>query len=164
MKRRLIPIAAVTAALLLGASCSDDDTVSSGAESDEGGGGATQTSAPEGPAEEASDETQPLDPYGGAPPADDGSESSGGGAAEVSASGFAFAPATIEVAAGTTVKWTNGDTVPHTVTAGEPGSPSGDFDEDLAAGTSAEITFDEPGTFTYFCEVHPNMTGEVVVS
>lgn len=70
-----------------------------------------------------------------------------------------FALPSITVAAGTTVEWTNQDDVPHTATADEGAFDSGT----LNTGDSYEFTFDEPGTFSYFCEVHPNMTGTITV-
>jgi plastocyanin len=85
------------------------------------------------------------------------------GAAEVEARNIAFEPAQLTVAVGTTVTWTNADVVRHTVTSGAPGEPDGTFDEPLAAEGSASVTFDEPGTFVYHCDLHRNMTGEVVV-
>lgn len=93
-------------------------------------------------------------------PADD--ETTGGDA--VTIAGFAFDPASIEVSAGATVTWSNTDGAQHTVTAGEPGTPADTFGESVDPGSRAEITFDEAGTFPYFCTIHPSMTGEVVVS
>src|SRR5262245_31866415 len=78
---------------------------------------------------------------------------------------FQFKPKTIEVAAGTTVKWQNGDQIEHSVTAGIPGKPSGAFDSGLfTKDQSFDHTFSEPGTFTYFCKRHTNMTATVVVT
>lgn len=92
---------------------------------------------------------------------------------------IAFKPASLEVSVGTEVTWTNmDDQVRHTVTSGEPGDggvpgvsegesarPDGTFDGDLPdAGDTFSFTFDEPGTYMYFCRVHPSMTGEVVVT
>ena len=72
---------------------------------------------------------------------------------------FAFVPATIEIEVGTTVTWENHDTAPHTATADD-----GTFDSDeLAQGETFSYTFDQPGEFPYFCEIHPNMTGTVIV-
>lgn len=82
----------------------------------------------------------------------------------VTIAGFAFDPTTIEVSPGATVTWSNEDGVQHTVTAGEPGTPADTFGESVDPGSSAEITFDEAGTFPYFCTIHPSMTGEVAVS
>ena len=82
----------------------------------------------------------------------------------VSVSGFLFRPKVIEVPAGTTVTWENSDQILHTATAGEPGSPSGLFDGQMdGAGTSFSHTFDDPGTFAFFCSRHLQMRGEVIV-
>lgn len=73
--------------------------------------------------------------------------------------GFKF-PATINVKAGDSVTWTNNDRAPHTVTA-----DNGSFDKQVAAsGGSATVTFSTAGTFAYHCNIHPNMTGAVVVA
>lgn len=79
---------------------------------------------------------------------------------------FRFQPATLQVPAGTTVTWRNDDAILHTVTAGDPGQPTGDFDEQLAdKGATASVTFDKPGTFKYFCARHPEaMRAEVTVT
>jgi plastocyanin len=92
---------------------------------------------------------------------DDGDGATGD--AEVEARNIAFQPSELTVAVGTTVTWTNADVVRHTVTSGAPGEADGTFDEPLAAEGSASITFDEPGTFAYHCDLHRNMTGEIVV-
>jgi plastocyanin len=80
--------------------------------------------------------------------------------AAVSIVELTFEPATIEVDAGATVTWTNDDDgIPHTVTARD-----GDFDSGvLQTGDSFSQTFSEPGTYDYFCAIHPSMTGTVVV-
>jgi plastocyanin len=96
------------------------------------------------------------------PPAEDPDD--GAAAGTVEAVDIAFAPTSVAVPVGATVTWTNQDVVGHTVTSGAPGDPDGLFDEPLGAeGDTATVTFEEPGTYGYFCEVHPNMTGEVVV-
>ena len=79
---------------------------------------------------------------------------------------FRFQPGTLQVAPGTTVTWHNDDAITHTVTAGIPGQPSGDFDEELPdKGARASVAFDNPGTFTYFCARHPEaMRAEVTVT
>ena len=83
--------------------------------------------------------------------------------AAVVAAAFTFEPPDVVVAAGETVVWSNEDGVGHTVTAGTPDDPTGEFDEDLEAGGTVEVVFDEPGTVPYYCEIHPTMLGEVVV-
>ena len=100
---------------------------------------------------------------GGEDPADEDAAPSGEDAT-VSIRDFSFQPETIEVETGTTVTWTNEDGVAHTVTAGTSGAAEGTFDESVDAGETAEVAFDEAGTFDYFCAIHPTMTGQVVVS
>lgn len=72
---------------------------------------------------------------------------------------LAFIPADIEIAAGTTVTWTNSDTMPHTATASDGAFDSGVFDP----GASFSYTFDEAGSFDYACLLHPEMLGTIVV-
>jgi plastocyanin len=90
----------------------------------------------------------------------------GGKAVEVTIHTFQFAPDPLEIEAGTTVRFTNDDKTTHTVTAGTRDEPEPDrFNESLPEGESAEITFDDPGRFPYFCMIHngPGMTAVVVV-
>ncbi|HJT10643.1 MAG TPA: plastocyanin/azurin family copper-binding protein [Candidatus Nitrosotalea sp.] len=78
-----------------------------------------------------------------------------------------FSPDTVTVAPGTTVEWQNNDKVSHTVTSGSPSdNQTGTiFDSSLiAAGKDFTYTFNNPGTYNYFCQVHPWMTGQVIVS
>lgn len=72
-----------------------------------------------------------------------------------------FEPDTIEIEAGTTVRWTNSGTVDHTAT-----SRDDLFNEEIPAGSEASFTFDEPGTYEYYCIPHENvgMTGTVTVT
>jgi plastocyanin len=60
------------------------------------------------------------------------------------------------------VTWTNNDSAQHTVTQDPAGS--GFASGALTPGSTFENTFDTAGTFEYFCEIHPSMTGTVVVS
>jgi plastocyanin len=79
---------------------------------------------------------------------------------EVQIAGFAFGPETAQVAVGSTLTWTNTDSTAHTVD-----SNGGILDsESIAPSATFEHTFDEPGTFTYFCAFHPFMQGTVEVS
>jgi nitrite reductase (NO-forming) len=78
-----------------------------------------------------------------------------------------FEPPTATVKAGTTVTWKNADSTLHTVTSGsaEGGEPGADFDSSyLAGGKTFQWTFSTPGTFDYFCTLHPYMKGQVVVN
>jgi plastocyanin/predicted DNA-binding antitoxin AbrB/MazE fold protein len=79
----------------------------------------------------------------------------------VTISNYAFSPAVIQVAAGTTVVWTNQDAVAHTVTSDDGTSFSSST---IANGATFSYTFNTPGTFTYHCSIHPMMTGTVTVS
>jgi plastocyanin len=77
-----------------------------------------------------------------------------------------FDPDVINVATGTTVTWKNNDKVSHTVTSGNPSdNQTGTvFDSSLiASGKDFSFTFNNPGTYNYFCQVHPWMTGQVIV-
>jgi plastocyanin len=72
---------------------------------------------------------------------------------------FTFAPARLTVKAGTTVTWRNKDDIPHTVTSAARLFKSKALDTD----DSFSFTFTEPGTYEYFCSLHPRMTGTIVV-
>jgi plastocyanin len=72
---------------------------------------------------------------------------------------FQFAPAMVTVPVGTTVTWTNDDGTLHTVTSATKVFSSAGLDE----GGAFSYTFTSPGTYTYFCKLHPHMTGTIVV-
>jgi plastocyanin len=84
----------------------------------------------------------------------------GAGAKQVVVDNFSFAPAMAAVAVGSTVTWTNRDDVPHNIVSTDQKfkSPVLDTDEQFSH------TFDAPGTYKYFCSIHPKMTGQVVVA
>ena len=84
----------------------------------------------------------------------------GAGKAEVAIDNFSFLPKEITVAAGTTVVWTNHDDVPHVVA-----SADNQFKKSAALDTDESFshTFTTAGTFTYFCSIHPHMTGKIIV-
>lgn len=95
----------------------------------------------------------------------------------ISISGFAFAPKTFEAAVGDRIVWTNEDDIAHTVTSGKakeqgvPGvsenqdaQPDGVFDGGtLELNDTFEFTFEQTGTFTYFCAIHAGMKARVVI-
>ncbi len=83
--------------------------------------------------------------------------------AAVTIKGFAFSPATLNVDKGTTVTFTNNDSATHTVTSGANRTKDGKFDQELSGGTEATVTFDNVGTFEYFCSFHSSLKGTVVV-
>jgi plastocyanin len=78
---------------------------------------------------------------------------------EVKIDNFSFTPQEIKVKAGTTVIWTNRDDIPHTVTSTDLVFKSKTLDTDDKFTT----TFSKPGTYPYFCSIHPKMTGKVIV-
>ena len=79
--------------------------------------------------------------------------------AEVKIDNFSFGPQTVTVPVGATVTWVNRDDIPHTVvsTDGVFKSKVRDTDETFS------YTFTKAGTYSYYCSVHPKMTGQVVV-
>ncbi len=78
---------------------------------------------------------------------------------EVKIDNFTFNPQQITVKAGTTVIWLNHDDIPHTVTSTTQAFKSKALDTD----DKFSFTFATPGTFKYFCALHPHMTGTIVV-
>jgi amicyanin len=72
---------------------------------------------------------------------------------------FTFNPQKLTVKAGTTVRWTNKDDIPHAVAAVNKQFKSKALDTDDAYS----FTFTTPGSYDYFCSLHPHMTGTVVV-
>jgi plastocyanin len=137
--KKLLALLIACLALTIAACGGDDDD-------DDGGGTAGGT---------ATTETT-------APPASGG----GGGGGEtvtVDIPAIEFDPAEVTVTVGSTVKWTNTDDLPHTVT--KESGPGPDFDSgDLDAGSGEfEQTFDQKGTIEYVCTIHPGQAGTVIV-
>ena len=80
---------------------------------------------------------------------------------EVKIDNFSFGPATLTVAVGTTVTWINRDDIPHTVVSTD--DPKAFKSKVLDTNEKFSYTFAKPGSYPYFCSVHPKMTGKVVV-
>jgi plastocyanin len=80
---------------------------------------------------------------------------------EVKIDNFSFGPATLTVPAGATVTWTNRDDIPHTVVS--TADPKVFKSKVLDTDEKFSFTFSKPGTYPYFCSVHPKMTGTVIV-
>lgn len=72
---------------------------------------------------------------------------------------YAYQPANMQVPVGTTVTWTNRDTVPHSVTFKNGMKDSGL----LVQGQTFSYRFSTPGTYQYYCTVHPSMVATVIV-
>jgi plastocyanin len=81
---------------------------------------------------------------------------------QVTIDNFTFSPQSLTIAPGTIVTWVNHDDVPHTATSSakprEFGSRALDTDDKFSH------TFSTPGTYPYFCAVHPHMTGTIIVT
>jgi plastocyanin len=78
----------------------------------------------------------------------------------ISIKDFAFEPATLSVAAGSKVTWTNRDEEPHLVVSADAqfkASPALDTDDTYSAVLA------KPGVYTYFCSIHPHMVGKIIV-
>jgi plastocyanin len=80
---------------------------------------------------------------------------------EVNINNFSFNPATLTVAAGTKVTWTNRDDDAHTIV--NAGSPPLFKSAPLDTDDTFSFTFDKPGTYKYICSIHPFMSGTIIV-
>ena len=78
---------------------------------------------------------------------------------QVAVENFSFQPGTLTVAPGTTVTWVNHDDEPHTVNENNKTFKSGTLDTDA----KFSYKFTSPGTYSYFCSLHPRMTGQIIV-
>jgi len=104
--------------------------------------------------------------FGQTPPAASGGMSTAGGGAastlrqtQVAIEHFSFTPATLTIAAGTTVTWINHDDVQHTVTAADKRFDSGAIDTDATFAHQ----FTTPGIYAYHCAIHPTMMAQIIV-
>ena len=79
---------------------------------------------------------------------------------EVSIDNFSFTPPVVTVKPGTQITWTNRDDIPHTVVSNENVFKSKALDTD----DKFLFTPTKPGTYNYFCSLHPKMTAKVVVA
>src|SRR5438309_827352 len=88
-------------------------------------------------------------------------EKASGPVQEIVIDNFTFSPATVTITPGTRVVWINHDDVPHTATSTSKPKrfESGTLDTD----DKFAHVFTEPGTYSYFCAVHPKMTGQIIV-
>lgn len=78
---------------------------------------------------------------------------------EVKIDNFSFGPETVTLPVGATVTWTNRDDIPHTVVSNDGLFKSKALDTD----DQFSFTFTKPGTYSYFCSIHPKMTGKIIV-
>lgn len=157
MRRELV-ILLVLCSVFLAIGCADtadeggaDEEVTPAEEGDEeapeageGGANESQVTPDEEPVAPIPEETPEL-PIGN------------GETVEVMIEDNAFNPATVDISTGDTVRWTNLDSTPHTVTGTSFGSDT------LNPGDSYEFLFTDLGTYDYYCEIHPTMEGTIVV-
>ncbi|MGH8713102.1 MAG: cupredoxin domain-containing protein [Casimicrobiaceae bacterium] len=73
---------------------------------------------------------------------------------------FTFGPASLTVAVGTTVTWINEDDIPHAIAASDKSFKSKALDTD----DTYAFTFTKPGSYEYFCSLHPQMKATIVVN
>ncbi len=78
---------------------------------------------------------------------------------ELTIENFLYSPEDLTIDAGTTITWTNEDSAVHDATDRDRSWNT----ELLAKGEAGEITFDQPGTFEYFCSIHPWMEASITV-
>lgn len=98
-----------------------------------------------------------------APGASTTGAASGGGEVMVSANDFSFSPATVTISVGDSVTWTLAEGA-HTTSSGTAPDLDGLWDQALTADEPFTFTFEEAGTYEYFCRFHPDfMTGTVTV-
>ncbi|HKW35598.1 MAG TPA: cupredoxin family copper-binding protein [Candidatus Acidoferrum sp.] len=81
--------------------------------------------------------------------------------AEVQIDNFSFGPAALTISVGSTVTWTNRDDIPHTVVSAD--DPRVFKSKVLDTDEKFSFKFDKAGTYSYFCSIHPKMTGKVIV-
>ena len=148
LKRNMSPIAMIGLLSLFLTSCAE----SSGTEYGQGSNSESQPSAPPTAGPNA-------DMGMAKPPIATKNMEAGVVANQVVIENFSFAPATLTVKTGTKVTWINRDDVPHTVNENDKLFKSGAMDTD----DQFSYTFSAPGTFSYFCALHPKMTGQIIV-
>ena len=81
---------------------------------------------------------------------------------EVTIDGLAFNPAVLIVPVGAIVVWYNNDSVTHTVTARDNSFDSGNLSPG-EPGDTFRYTFEQSGTFEYYCKIHPSMVGKITI-
>ncbi|TSC84994.1 MAG: blue (type 1) copper domain-containing protein [Parcubacteria group bacterium Gr01-1014_13] len=167
MKKFLVLGSMVSSLVLMGAGCAANNTVTTETQLENTTTAPTeqspQSSLPESQtnvsasSQTQTPETKPSTPAPEPTPAPAESKPE---TREVAIASFAFAPASITVKAGTTVKWTNKDGAPHSVV-----SSDGRFAASavLSNGGSYQLKFDKPGTYAYACGLHPSMSGTIIV-
>ena len=154
LKRNILLIAMISLLNLFLTSC----TQGSGTEYGQGSNSESQASAPPTASSNANMGMSNMN-MPAKPPKASKNMPAGADANQVVIENFSFAPATLTVKAGTKVTWINRDDVPHTVNENDKRFKSSTMDTD----DRFSYTFSSPGTFSYFCALHPKMTGQIIV-
>ena len=94
-------------------------------------------------------------------PAAESTAAAHSGEQQVTIDNFAFDPQVLTISPGTKVTWLNRDDVPHTATSSD--SPAKFNSKAIDTDEKFSYVFTQPGTYPYFCAVHPKMTGKIVV-
>jgi plastocyanin len=141
--RRALPLLLILAIFSLAACGDDSDTEAT----TDGGAAATEEAETTAPTEEAESGNEPA-------PSGEAVRS-----AKVEIVDFAYDPDPVTIQAGGKVTWINRDSAPHTATADDGSFDTGDLEE----GKLRSQSFKTPGSFSYYCEIHPDMTGTVEV-
>jgi len=151
LKRKLLLVTVTSLLSLFSAACGQ-----SGADSN----GSSETQSPPAPTESRNSNTEMSKVEMPAKPSSAGKEmASPSTANQVMVENFSFQPGTLTVKAGTTVTWVNHDDEPHTVNENNKTFKSGALDTD----GKFSYKFTSPGTYSYFCSLHPRMTGQIIV-
>jgi plastocyanin len=144
-RTRIFP--ALVAAMFIVAACGGGTATSTAPQSAAPPSAAPQSAAPESAAPSAA--------------AAACAPSTAAGAVTGKIANFAFDPANLTAKAGDVISWTNNDTVQHTATLkSDPSCTTGKLD----AGASGGISLSQAGTYDFFCEIHPQMTGKIEVT
>lgn len=100
-------------------------------------------------------------------PADQSTDSSQGSesnAKRITISNLSFSPESVTIQSGTTVRWVNNDKVEHAIaTVDGSGSPDTFDSAKIAVGAAYTLQLNKPGTYKYYCKLHPDMKGEIIV-
>jgi plastocyanin len=128
-------------------------------------GGGTPTSAPtsgvtSGPVATSAATTAPAATTAGAKLCDDVTQAAPATEVEASVADFTWS-SPVEAKVGQVVTWTNGDTAPHGVQTDEAGCK---MNGSIAANAKRSLVFNQAGTFSFFCFVHPDMKGSITIT
>ncbi len=152
LKKKLLLVTVLSLVSLFIVACDQREAVSSGSSETQS---TTATAAAPHPSTETSEMETPAKPS----PTAGKDLSTSSTPNQVTVENFSFQPGTLTVKAGTTVTWVNHDDIPHTVYQNDKQFKSDTLDTD----GKFSYKFTSPGTYSYFCSLHPRMTGQIIV-